>query len=158
MAIEIRTATMDDYEAICSLFSELDAYHVGVDPETFQASDGLPRPLERVKAFLDEEDKAFYVAAYEGVIVGFLNCELADSPDLPMFRPRRFVKVQSVFVTREQRRQGIARRLIEEAKRWARSKEADKLELSVYAANQPAVEAYRRLGFRDLKQTMEVDL
>jgi len=112
MAIDVRVATIGDYEAICDLFRKLDAYHVDMDPETFQASIGPPRPLERVKSFLDDQDKALYVATYNGVIVGFLNCELSDSPYLSMFRPRRFVRVHSMFLTCEQRRQGIARRLI----------------------------------------------
>ena len=50
MAIKVREAATEDYEAICSLFTELDAYHLELDPETFQAFDGPARPLERVKS------------------------------------------------------------------------------------------------------------
>ncbi len=158
MAMIVREATIEDYKAICKLFDELDAYHVELEPETFQAFDGLPRPLERVTSFLEEQDKAFYVVTDDGVIVGFLNCELATSSSYPMFRPRRFVRIDNVFVTASQRRRGVARSLIEEAKKWGKSKSADKLQLSVYATNQGAIKAYQHLGFKGFTQTMDLVL
>ena len=65
----------------------------------------------------------------------------------------RYLKVQMgviawVYVAPEDRRQGIANRLLEAAEGWMTWKDVAGRELFVTHANAPALEAYRKRGFR----------
>lgn len=154
--IVIRHATDQDYDEICSLFQALDDYHVFVDPETFQRFPGPPRPLELLKSFLEHPEKALVVAVEGNSMVGFLNCQLSTTPSLPMLRPRTFATVDNIFVVPSHRNRGIGARLVDEAKSWARQKGVEALQLTVYCSNRMAMEFYEKLGFVDVKKTMEL--
>jgi len=49
LELEIRTASMADYDAVCALFRELDALHVELLPQIFQAYEGPARSVENLR-------------------------------------------------------------------------------------------------------------
>ena len=53
------------------------------------------------------------------------------------------------MVAADQRRRGIGTALMEEATKWARASGITKVELHVFPHNEPAIELYRKLGFRE---------
>ena len=54
-----------------------------------------------------------------------------------------------LMVDAGQRRRGIGTALLEEAVKWARRSGITKVELHVFPHNEPAIELYRKLGFRE---------
>jgi RimJ/RimL family protein N-acetyltransferase len=61
----------------------------------------------------------------------------------------RHVAELGLMVAAGARRRGIGSALMEEAIKWARGIGVDKLELTVFPHNDPAIALYRKLGFRE---------
>jgi putative acetyltransferase len=86
-------------------------------------------------------DAAVYVAEVDGVVVGRLS--LARDPHLAS----RHVADLGLMVAEPFRRQGVGRRLLEEAVAWARASGITKLELHVFPWNEAALRLYESFGF-----------
>jgi RimJ/RimL family protein N-acetyltransferase len=87
-------------------------------------------------------DAAVYVAEADGAIVGRLSVARDPHP------ASRHVADLGLMVAAAHRRQGIGRRLLEQAVGWASSSDVTKLELHVFPWNEPAIELYEGFGFR----------
>jgi ribosomal protein S18 acetylase RimI-like enzyme len=61
----------------------------------------------------------------------------------------RHVATLGLAVAAEHRGRGIGAALMAEALRWAERAGVEKVELSVYPSNAPAIALYRRFGFVD---------
>jgi ribosomal protein S18 acetylase RimI-like enzyme len=71
---------------------------------------------------------------------------------------RKCAYVDQICVTAEYRNRGIARGLIEEAKRRARQEGMAKLELDVWSENGKAKAAFHALGFTTYNEKMALEL
>ncbi|MGN0072394.1 MAG: tRNA (adenosine(37)-N6)-threonylcarbamoyltransferase complex transferase subunit TsaD [Coriobacteriales bacterium] len=85
-------------------------------------------------------DRSWWVARKEGRLVGCAGGQVVDG-ELCIF---------SVCVDPEQRRQGIAQRLIERVATDARALAAETVTLEVRTDNSPAIALYRSLGLEDV--------
>jgi len=82
-----------------------------------------------------------FVAVRKGEVVGW--CDVSPE-DLPGFTHCGRL---GMGVRREYRRRGIGKKLLEAALNKARAMGLERVELEVYASNQPAIELYKRSGF-----------
>ncbi len=154
MSLEIRLATMHDYDALCALWTEGDEHHIAPLAPFFRRSAGPPRSREFVAGILADENAALFIAERDGAAVGFLHLYLRQTPDMPMIVPRTFVMVDSIVVARKARRSGVGTALMAWAEHWAREKGANQLELSVWEFNERARTLYERLGYRTITRRM----
>ena len=102
-------------------------------------------PIERVQAFVTSNVKAGYpqfVAEDEGKIIGWCDAIPGDASSGAAHIGRL-----GMGVLKDYRNKKIGRRLIEATIEKARLLGLEKIELSVYASNEPAITLYRRLGF-----------
>ena len=76
--------------------------------------------------------------------VGHRPCR-AVGPKLP-----RRLLLRNLWVAEDHRRQGLARRLMEQASELAHSRGVAMLALEVLANNEPAVSLYQSMGFREI--------
>ena len=156
--IDIAAACIEDYEAICRVFSEADDLHREALPDIFQKPDGPCRPMSWLQSYLDEKHKQIFVARREREIVGVLEMEEKSASPFPMFRPRRYAIVHGLSVAAKARRMGVGTTLMESAKEWANKRNVESIELSVWAFNQSAIELYHKLGYQTIRNTMEIKL
>jgi GNAT superfamily N-acetyltransferase len=63
-----------------------------------------------------------------------------------------------VYVAPAHRRQGIGRALMEYAHTWAKTQGYTQIGLQVFTHNQPAIDLYQQLGYRDRSISMMRDL
>lgn len=153
----IRKATVQDYDAVCLLFEQIDRHHVGILPEVFQSFDGPARPRGLFEAHVRDHDKAFFVVEAASRTVGFMNIEHDSHPPLPMLKFHEFVLIKNIYIEEAYRGRGLARRLLDEAKRWGRERGLHAMQLNVYAANRLAMDFYEKMGFRPVKHVLELD-
>jgi RimJ/RimL family protein N-acetyltransferase len=72
----------------------------------------------------------------------------------------RHVVELGLFVLKPYRRKGIGSQLLQAALNWAGKQQFEKITLSVFATNQPAISLYRQFGFKQegcLVQQVKVD-
>ena len=156
--MNLRTATMDDYAAICRLIEQVDRHHVGILPEVFQPFAGPPRPREVIASYGEAPDADYLLAEDEGQVVGFLNLRKAKYPGHPMFRPHEYAAIENLVVDEAHRRRGVATALFQEAVAWAEARGLAAIELTVWAANAAALAFYEGQGFQPLTHRMELRL
>ena len=89
------------------------------------------------------ETTASLVAVAEGSVVGSLGIDRGDHP------VTRHVASIGMMVARPWRGRGVGSALLAGAVDWARHVGVEKIELSVYPDNAPAIALYRKFGFEE---------
>jgi len=150
----VRAATLDDYEAMTSLYTETDRLNHEWLPQLFPPVTGPIRSRDYVARQLADPNVRYLVAELAGRIVGLLLAIHHDVPSTPWFHARRYVEVQDLTVDSAARRRGVGRLLIDATEAWARERGATSIDLTVIEANENALRFYERLGFSTRSRRM----
>ncbi len=152
--MHLRKAEPKDYEALCSLFDEVDQLHREKLPWLFQLPAGSIREREYVLGLMQDENVLLLVAEADGNLVGLAHAFVRDNPPLPVFTPRRYAVIDSIVVTQSMRNRGIGKRLAHEIDKWAKAQGASSVELNVYEFNEGARRFYEALGYSTISRKM----
>lgn len=136
-AVLIRVATIDDAGAIRSIYNNEVESHTS----TF---DLVPRSLEDQRNWLAERSGVFsaVVATISGSVVGFAS--LSPYKERPAYRT---TVESSVYVARDQGRQGIGRALMEHLVGVARDSGFHCVMARIEASSEPSRALHRAVGF-----------
>lgn len=154
----IREATIDDYEALCALFAQVDRVHYTALPEIFQPSGDPPRPRGYVEDILNDAQARLFVAEQGNMVVGLVEATLRESRHFASAAPQRWMDLRDIVVDERFRGIGIGKALLAHVEAWARSLGVTRIELTVWEFNTSAHALYERQGFRTLNRTMSKDL
>ena len=125
------------------------AHRVGIasEPDTYvsytveEANCAVEKERERIIKQLEEGDLCL-VAVAEARIIAEMGCSIDHS-----FSITCHTAVLGMSVERNYRNRGIGSKMTEEAIKWAQGNRVVRLELEVYAENQPAIHLYEKNGF-----------
>ncbi len=152
--MDIRPARPEDYEAVCTLMAEGDAYHRERAPRVFRKPDGPARTREYYDALLSDPQQVLFLAEIDGRAAGLVLVQLRESPPIPIIMPRRYAIVDNLAVTRAHRLCGVAQALMERAHAWAREQGVHEIELNVFEFNAAARALYDKLGYVTVTRRM----
>ncbi len=148
----IRPAATADIPAILALYRELDSALVALQPEFFCEA---PREEAEVRKAIQADDADFLLAERDGLPVGFALVAYAGwTPEYSCVLPHRFARLEDLVVGKAYREQGIGGELLAAAKRWARNRRLEYLELNVLAQNENAVRLYESQDFVEATKVM----
>ena len=148
----IRPAAEADVPAILALYRELDSALVALQPEFFCEA---PREEEEIRKAIRADDADFLLAVRDGAPVGFALVSYAGwTPEFSCVLPHRFARLEDLVVSKACRGQGIGGELLAAAKRWARNRRLEYLELNVLAQNEDAVRLYESQDFVEATKVM----
>ncbi|MBC8946493.1 acetyltransferase [Xenorhabdus indica] len=138
----IRTASMQDLDAISSLYNILFSEMAALQPDRL-------RDVEQDREFIISSinDDKFYLLVAEddnGDIKGFCIAQENKTPPFNCLIPRNYGYIIDLVVSQDVRSQGIGQRLLTEMKRWAKKNNYTHLELNVLSKN---VAATKRRNF-----------
>lgn len=138
MPVSVRRATEDDLERIVLFNRALARETEGRDLDGDVLTAGVEALLE------DPAKGSYWVAEVEDEVVAqiMVTREWSDWRNAPVWW------LQSVYVSRARRREGVYRALHAEVRRRAREAGAAGLRLYVERDNRPARETYEELGMR----------
>ncbi len=88
-------------------------------------------------------DDLLLIANWRGQFAGAVNLFRGEAHTL-----HRHVADLGLFVLRPYRHQGVGTKLMEKTLGWATKRDLEKITLSVFANNQPAIHLYQRFGFK----------
>ena len=154
MDCSIREATLDDYDALCPLFSEVDAQHREALPHLFRMPAGPARTKEFISDVTSDENAVLFLAERTGEVVGLIHVLVRDARDIPILVPRRYAVIDNLIISKGSRRSGIGRSLVARAEQWAAAKGANSVELNVWEFNKDAVAFYEKLGYATASRRM----
>lgn len=146
-ALTIRAVTPDDLDEIGNMAGELVRLHHALDPKRFLMIEGVERGYARFfKSQLEDQDTILVVAEKAGRRVGYAYARL---------EPRDWNSLldacgalHDIFVVENERRNGVAARLLEDVVLRLRARGAPRLVLSAAASNETAQRFFERHGFR----------
>lgn len=150
--ITIRPAGEGDIPAIVALYCQLDQALVDLQPEFFCTA---PREEAYVCQAIRAADADYLLAEADGVVVGFALVNYAGwTPEFSCVLPHRYACLADLVVDAAHRRQNIGSALLGAAKRWARDRRLEYLELNVLSQNVPAIALYESHDFVEATRTM----
>lgn len=137
--MRIRQATLDDAAAIAE-----NNIHLAAESENKKLS--KETTLQGVKAVLSDSQKGFYVVAeHHNHVVGqlFITYEWSDWRNMVIWW------LQSIYVAKNWRRQGVFTALFSWVKNTAQEQGVTTFRLYVHTSNTQAIQAYQRLGMNE---------
>lgn len=152
MEIHIRNARLDEYKTVETIMKQVQQMHIDWRPDIYKYSETV-LPLEVYEQAV--HDKTFFVAEYEGNIVGilFIVFRHIESPNQ---MTRNIIFVDSMAVDEKYRGKGIGCAFFDFLKELRNEKRYDGIELQVNAKNKAAYEMYLNCGFTDKSINMEL--
>lgn len=136
---EIRSARLEDYEALCRLYTELDETNRKLLPDVFRAVEGPVRTVETIREKLSDRRAIIFVAEVAGEVVGLVDVQSYDQQPFATFQPRVYAYIESFVVSPEFRGAGVADALFRRLEAWALEHGIPKIQLTAYNANRGAM-------------------
>lgn len=160
-SIVVARAKREDLPGVVDLCMLVEAQH-----ETYNAVRWRRRPnirqgyLNWMSTHLEEPDMLVLAAREEGPggagVVGALLA--AIEAEIPIYTYRNYAFVHDLAVAEGYRRQGLARRMLEEAKTWANERGMNQLRLMVAVQNPEARALFEGFGFQHTYEEMILPL
>jgi len=151
----IRSATVEDIDAINELFFELDTGAINMQPEHFQRS---TRSNDYLLGLIQDGKSDFLLVVLDEKIIGFSLLFEKETANISLLVPCKYAYIQDFVVTEKCRNKGIGSKLMDESKQWAKNRHMDYLRLSVMPDNKNAQRFYIRHGLMEQMITMECTL
>ena len=135
--MQIRSATFDDLASLAQLF---DGYRV-----YYQQTSDMLVATRFIAQRLTQQDSTIFVAQEdEGPLLGFVQLY----PIFSSVKAQKSLLLNDLFVTPSAREAGVARALMQKAKRYAKKQQACWLMLQTEHSNQKAQALYESLGYK----------
>lgn len=99
-----------------------------------------------IKNHIESNDSELVVAEIDEQLVGAGYAQIRESK--PYWKKPKYVYLGFMFVHPSYRGQGINQQIIDQLKKWAKSKNILELRLDVYVENESAIKAYQKAGFK----------
>lgn len=150
--IRLRTASERDLPDIVRLYRVLDEEMVALQPEFFCAA---PREETYIRKNLNSPDACFLLAEADGQTIGFALVTYAGwTPAFSALLPHRYAELCDLVVDEAWRGKDVGSQLVAAAKRWARDRRLEYLELNVLSQNDAAIALYESHDFVESCRTM----
>ena len=155
--MEIRTAKPEDVPAILPMVAAIAALHESWDPAKFGYR---PNPEEMYRRWLasraTDPQSVLLVAQRENRLVGFLVGTV--EAEIPIYRLKEFGFIHDIWVEKEYRHEGIARRMVMLAIDRFREMGMKQVRCDTAAANDAARGLMRSCGMRPSTTEMLIEL
>jgi GNAT superfamily N-acetyltransferase len=149
-SIIIRTATLQDADAIVPLWREMMEVHQDVEPAIWTMSEDADQNWRKfLETRFDNPESTVLVAEHEGCLIGYLIANRMNIP--PVFAAPPTGGIMDCAVTQSQRRRGIGELLVKAALHWFRSQGIEMVHVG-YASNNPMSSTFWvKMGFQPFR-------
>lgn len=153
----IRFAEKEELSQVNKLRKEVNDLHVQGKPEVFKA--GFCEELQNsVYSIWEDAAQKIIIAVSEEEIYGFAIIREVYRKETISKLEQKFLEVEEFCVSKKVRRQGIATKLMDFVKDYAKEKGFKRIDLNVWEFNQSALSFYEQYGFQSYRRYMEIFL
>lgn len=145
--IQIVTARETHIPEIVELWKELMDFHREGDPFYIRSHDGHHRFEKYVRESMESQNSQVLVALEGEKVVACSISNVAHYP--PVFERTTYGFISDMVVKKDYRRQGIAKRLLSEIRKWFSQQGVTRLELRVSSENEVAHSFWSKHGFKE---------
>lgn len=151
MSVIIRESKEEDSLSVYNLLRIIADLHKNGRPDMFP--DLVSKyTVDEVKERLSKSDNGVFVAEKEGSVVGYVFCDVIREGSV------NTLYIDDLCVDPSARKMGIARKLMDKTKEYAKEKNCAYLMLNVWEFNENAVRFYENYGFETRTRHMEIKL
>jgi ribosomal protein S18 acetylase RimI-like enzyme len=144
--VVIRDAEMGDFQRVKRYLEEFSALHIAKEPKLLNPKKNTYREnRDYYASALRNEDSRFLVAEVDGKVAGYIKLDFEVIPGT--FRDNEILYVDSIYVGREFRRNGVAKSLLSSAEDIARGRGIKRVQMCVYAFNSGMQSLLRDMGY-----------
>ena len=146
---KVRKAIASDLPAIVDLWWELSRISeaLSVHPYLKHEDECKRRCLENYGRSLLWDDYAYFIAEREQRLVGYITANVRNAPEKSRYL--RKAVLENVVVEEAYRRKGVCKLMYAAFENWARSRNAEYIEVGTEFRNTVAIDTYRSLGFKE---------
>ena len=153
--ITVRLARDEDLERVNELRRQVNELHVNGKPEVFK-----PGFCDELRDYLftirKDPKQEIVVAETDGKVCGFAVLNHITRPENPFMYERDYLDIDEFCVDEENRRQGVAGRMVSFIRDYAAEHGFRRLELNMWEFNRGALAFYEAAGFRTYRRYMEI--
>jgi len=102
---------------------------------------------------LKSKKAVVYIAEENNTIAAYIHLEMVE-PLIPILNWKSDLNIHDLFVKKEFRKKGIAKKLLQTAIKFAKKKKADNLRVVLFSKNKEAIRAYESIGLSDEMRIM----
>lgn len=150
--VVVRRATPEDVPGWLESSAALFAEDAGTRDPTMNTDYPHELGVQGYSGLLAKPERLVLVAVADGLVVGHLTGTLAEPQQV---RPIRVATLSSLYVRPAYRSHRVGARFVAEFRRWAKERDADRIAVTAFAANDSAVRFYQREGFVPMTLTLE---
>lgn len=141
----MRRAEMRDLDRVAALWTAITHHHESLDPMFRMRRDADGELAELLRTIHRDPDSEIFVFDRAGDLPGMCIVRVDRSP--PIMQEMERAEITDVGVRADERRQGIANRLVDEAIRWIEQSGVSRVEVQVARGNAEGQAFWRSRGF-----------
>lgn len=153
--MQIIMATRNEVPQIEILYQELFIEMSKLQPNHIQPA---KQDVAFIRNTINNQESDILLAKSHNEIVGFLLIQETSTPPYSCIVKHKYAFINDIIVGSQYQSQGIGSALLSEAKKWAKNRQLDYLELNVLAENVGAITLYKKQGFQVMNHTMRFEL
>ena len=155
--MEIRLATKMEIPGMIALLKQVGEAHHQIRPDLFRAGAQKYREPE-LEALLKDPCRPIFAAVEGEKLLGYCFCVVEEVRGDPVLRDVRSLYIDDLCVEETCRGQGIATKLYDHVRGYARSIGCRSVTLNVWCGNDNALRFYESRGMKPRKIYMEASL
>ena len=148
----VREARARDLDRVAALWSAITRHHEPLDPLFRMRPDGDSELRELLSGLLRDSDALVLVYDAAGDLPGMCIVRVDRAP--PILEEVERAEITDLGVREDQRRRGIAARLVAAAIAWVRASGIERVEVQVAHGNAEGQGFWRSQGFGDLMDVL----
>jgi len=149
--VTIRSATIDDLQALRSLNEQIFADNFKYDDDIILNFASTPKGKEYFKKAIKNKNGCLFIAEKNGQKIGYIDGGKKDIS----YRKSRYFEINDMGVIPEKRGQGIGKLLLQAATKWVKKNGYQRIYINCYAKNKKALSFYQRSGYSEIDICLE---
>lgn len=152
----LRPAKLKDLPRLAELGVALLKYHQKFDPYFAPAADARTIYLKYFRTCIYSRKNLLLVAESENKIIAYSLAKLDTRPRV--FKIRKIGHLNDMFIEPQFRRQGLAKKFLQESYKWFKEHKITNVHLSYHSKNQPGRQAWEKHGYEEYMALSRIKL
>ena len=156
--MKIREAKIEDLKQIAIIQKQIQDLHLKERPEIFKEKNMNMIEQELIQMMNSKEETIIVAVNEKSIIYGILIYKIKEIKNHINLQDSKILWVDDIGVNEKYRKNGIGKKLMEEAENIARLQKCNRLELNCWSFNKDALEFYKSLELTTQRNIMEKEI
>lgn len=156
--MKIRESKIEDLKQIAIIQKQIQDLHLKERPEIFKEKNMNMIEQELIQIMKSKEETIIVAVNEKSIIYGILIYKIKEIKNHINLQDSKILWVDDIGVNEKYRKNGIGKKLMQEAENIARLQKCNRLELNCWSFNKDALEFYKSLKLTTQRNIMEKEI